>query len=102
MTSGLLSTKKQKPQFCTMSLTTLCIFSSVAISVAVNNDHIPRLITVEGTTQESTDVDQFTEIKTLNGMDKQGHEEVLIVLNNSTNVQRKVNSPFISSGVLFI
>jgi hypothetical protein len=43
----------------------------------------------------ATDVDQFTEIRSLNGEVieplRQDSEEVLIVVNNSTNVQRRVS-----------
>ncbi|PSN52552.1 hypothetical protein C0J52_08962 [Blattella germanica] len=61
----------------------------------ITSDHRPHSVLLEGTTLGATDVDQFNEAKPLNGIEHdvshQGHEEVLIVLNNSTNIQRKVS-----------
>ena len=58
------------------------------------DDSIRTSILVEGMTLGATDVDQLTEIKRLNGdvvdSSRQDSEEVLIVVNNSTSVHRRV------------
>ncbi|XP_069677773.1 serine/threonine-protein kinase 10 isoform X2 [Periplaneta americana] len=57
------------------------------------DDSIRTSILVEGMTTGATDVDQLTENKRPNGnligASRQDSEEVLIVVNNSTNVQRR-------------
>jgi STE20-like kinase len=63
------------------------------------DDSTRTSILVEGMTLGATDVDQLTEIKSLNGdvvaSSRQDSEEVLIVVNNSTNIHRreKCSSP---------
>ena len=58
------------------------------------DDSIRTSILVEGMTLVATDVDQVTEIKRLNGdvvgSSRQDSEEVLIVVNNSTSIHRRV------------
>lgn len=58
------------------------------------DDSIRTSILVEGMTLGATDVEQLTEIKRLNGdvvdSSRQDSEEVLIVVNNSTSVHRRV------------
>jgi len=58
------------------------------------DDSTRTSILVEGMTLGATDVDQLTEIKSLNGdvvaSSRQDSEEVLIVVNNSTNIHRRV------------
>jgi hypothetical protein len=60
------------------------------------DESVRTSILVEGMTLGATDVDRLTEIKRLNGdvigSSRQGSEEVLIVVNNSTNVQRRVGN----------
>ncbi|PNF33494.1 hypothetical protein B7P43_G00558 [Cryptotermes secundus] len=57
------------------------------------DDSVRTSILVEGMALGATDVDRFTEIRRLNGEVteplRQDSEEVLIVVNNSTNVQRR-------------
>lgn len=52
-------------------------------------------IVVEGTTTESTDVDKMSDkeiVETkINGQSPKDSEEVYIVINKSTNVQKKVS-----------
>jgi hypothetical protein len=59
------------------------------------DDSVRTSILVEGMTLGATDVDRFTEVRRLNGEVieplRQDSEEVLIVVNNSTNVQRRVS-----------
>jgi hypothetical protein len=58
------------------------------------DDSVRTSILVEGMTLGATDVDQLTEIKRLNGdvvdPSRQDSEEVLIVVNNSTSIHRRV------------
>jgi len=58
------------------------------------DDSTRTSILVEGMTLGATDVDQLTEIKSLNGdvvaSSRQDSEEVLIVVNNSTSIHRRV------------
>jgi len=58
------------------------------------DDSIRTSILVEGMTLGATDVDQLAEINRLNGdvndSSRQDSEEVLIVVNNSTNIHRRV------------
>jgi hypothetical protein len=60
------------------------------------DDSVRTSILVEGTTLGATDVDQLPDIKRLNGdvigSSRQDSEEVLIVVNNSTSVQRRVSN----------
>jgi hypothetical protein len=60
------------------------------------DESVRTSILVEGMALGATDVDRLTEIKKLNGdvigSSRQGSEEVLIVVNNSTNVQRRVGN----------
>jgi hypothetical protein len=63
--------------------------------LGTEDDSVRTSIQVEGMTLGATDVDQFTEIRRLNGEVteplRQDSEEVLIVVNNSTSVQRRVS-----------
>jgi hypothetical protein len=58
------------------------------------DDSIQTSILVEGMTLGSTDVDQLTESKRLNGdvvgSSQQDSEDVLIVVNNSTSIYKRV------------
>jgi hypothetical protein len=60
------------------------------------DESVRTSILVEGMTLAATDVDRLTDIKRLNGdvigSSRQGSEEVLIVVNNSTSVQRRVSN----------
>jgi hypothetical protein len=68
------------------------------------DDSIRTSILVEGMTLCATDVDQLTEIKRLNGdvvgSSRQDSEEVLIVVNNSTSIHRKVDITCLMSGCM--
>lgn len=63
--------------------------------LGTEDDSVRTSILVAGMTLHATDVDQFSEIRRLNGEVieplRQDSEEVLIVVNNSTNVQRRVS-----------
>jgi hypothetical protein len=62
------------------------------------DESVRTSILVEGMALGATDAEQLTDIKRLNGdvvsSSRQGSEEVLIVVNNSTNVQRRVSNSF--------
>lgn len=62
------------------------------------DESVRTSILVEGMTLGTTDVDRLTDNKRLNGdvigSSRQSSEEVLIVVNNTTNVQRRVSDTF--------
>jgi hypothetical protein len=66
------------------------------------DDSVRTSILVEGMTLGATDVNRFTDIRRLNGEVieplRQDSEEVLIVVNNSTNVQRRVSITHLMDG----
>jgi hypothetical protein len=68
------------------------------------DDSIRTSILVEGMTLGATDVDQLTEIKRLNGdvvgSSRQDSEEVLIVVNNSTSIHRRVGITCVVNGCM--
>lgn len=68
------------------------------------DDSIRTSILVEGMTLGATDVDQLTEIKRLNGdvvgSSRQDSEEVLIVVNNSTSIHRRVCITYMVNGCM--
>ena len=68
------------------------------------DDSIRTSILVEGMTVGATDVDQLTEMKRLNGdvvgSSRQDREAVLIVVNNSTSIHRRVCIMYVVNGCL--
>jgi cobalamin synthase len=75
---------------------------SLSMFPGPEDDPIRTSILVEGMTLGATDVDQLTEIKGLNGdvvgASRQDSEEVLIVVNNSTSIHRKVCIAYVVNG----